>query len=92
MSNNSKRRVDDEKILIKLTAIGSYVGLAALAGAVVLWIGDSRIDQGTRRISDGQISMKVKIQMNSERIISTDSKLDKINEKLDKLTQYLMKP
>jgi hypothetical protein len=55
VSEMGDRRSDDNKETTRLTAIVAYLTIASFTGAIVLWVGDARIDQKTRAFSDRQI-------------------------------------
>ena len=62
---------------VQLQAIAAYVALAAVAGGIVLWMADSRIDQGTRRLSDKQIRLESDVTSNRDLINRFEIKVDK---------------
>lgn len=85
------KRAEDQKTVIRLQAISTYVALAAFAGAIVLWIGDARIDQGTRPLSDKQIEQGVRIDNLEVSMKNTDHRLERIEDKIDQMMEALIK-
>jgi len=75
----------------KISAIAAYVALATFAGGVVLWLGDARIDQGTRRISDRQIGIGIEIDQIKEHNKITDERLIRIVDGIDSVKELLLK-
>ncbi len=71
------RRAEDSKKQIQLQAIAAYVGLAIVAGGIVLFIAGALIDQGTRNLSDKQIRMESDVNNNRELINRFEVKMDK---------------
>jgi len=91
MSASIGRRVEDQKTIVRLTSISAYVALAAFAGAIVLWLGDARIDQGTRALSDKQIKQDVRID-NLEKTNRENAIWKKrIEDKLDRILELMIK-
>ena len=77
------RRNGDQKKSVQINAITAYCGMAAFAGAIVLWIASSLIDQQTRGLADMQLITSVKVQANIEAIEKFDKKIDSINSNIN---------
>ena len=70
---------------------GIIVGTGAIFVGAIFWIGDARISAATKDLSDKQIEHSVKILHNENAIKSQDQKLERIESKLDKLMELLIK-
>ena len=71
--------------------IAAYLAIAAVTGSIVLWMGDARIDQGTRKLSDEQISMKLEIKQNKEANVRVESKIDRMVQGVDELKVLIIR-
>ena len=66
-SEMGERRSSDKKEYTSLAAITTYLAIASFAGAIVLYIGDARIDAKTRPFADEQIkSRQVQVHILSD--------------------------
>ena len=70
---------------------GILVGTGAIFVGGIFWIGDARIAAATKELSDKQIEHDVKILHNEKAIKDQDYKLERIESKLDKLMELLIK-
>jgi len=91
LNETSGRRAEDQQQLLKLTSISAFVGLAAFVGAIVLWIGDARIAEGIKPISDKQIGIDADLKNMKELVNNTDRRLDRMEKGIDDIKDVLIK-
>jgi hypothetical protein len=91
LGETAGRRAEDQSKTIGLLAITAYVGLASFVGAIVLWIGDARIAEGIKPISDKQINIDANLDNMKDLIKNTDRRLDRMEKGIDAIRDVLIK-